>query len=95
MYVMYMYISMQYVQVHAYICVCMDSLTVSVVVVADAAVLYAYEQCLLCYGQCAEIWYEAALYLQRASETGVSFIAQHSSLPSPFTSRCIYFCMGG
>ena len=36
-----------------------------------AAVLYAYEQCLLCYSHCAEIWYEAALYLQRASETGV------------------------
>lgn len=35
------------------------------------AVLYAYEQCLLCYSHCAEIWYEAALYLQRASETGV------------------------
>ncbi|CAI7991638.1 Cleavage stimulation factor subunit 3 [Geodia barretti] len=33
-------------------------------------VLYAYEQCLLCYSHCAEIWYEAALYLQRASETG-------------------------
>lgn len=35
-------------------------------------VLYAYEQCLLCFGHCAEVWYEAALYLQRASETGVS-----------------------
>ena len=35
-------------------------------------VLYVYEQCLLCFGHCAEIWYEAALYLQRASETGVS-----------------------
>jgi cleavage stimulation factor subunit 3 len=33
-------------------------------------VLYAYEQCLLCYSHCAEIWYEAALYLQKASETG-------------------------
>lgn len=33
-------------------------------------VLYSHEQCLLCFGHCADIWYEAALYLQRASETG-------------------------
>ena len=92
---MYVHVHLYAVRAGAYICVCMDSLTISVVVVADAAVLYAYEQCLLCYGQCAEIWYEASLYLQRASETGVSFIAQLSSLPFPFTSRCISFCMGG
>ena len=35
-------------------------------------VLYAHEQCLLCFGHCADIWYEGALYLQRASEGGVS-----------------------
>lgn len=40
----------------------------------SGAVLYAYEQCLLCFGHCVEIWYEAALYLQRASETGVSVL---------------------
>ncbi|XP_064401775.1 cleavage stimulation factor subunit 3-like [Halichondria panicea] len=39
-------------------------------------VLYSYEQCLLCFGHCADIWYEAALYLQRASEAGVG---QHSA----------------
>ncbi len=36
--------------------------------------MYAHEQCLLCYGHCADIWYEGALYLQRASENGVSRI---------------------
>ena len=48
-----------------------NCLTPQIVVLVFASVLYAYEQCLLCYGYCAEIWYEAALYLQRASETGV------------------------
>lgn len=46
-------------------------------------VLYAYEQCLLCFGHCADIWYEAALYLQRASETGVS--SEYYSLMEPLT----------
>ena len=41
------------------------------------AVLYAYEQCLLCFGHCADIWYEAALYLQRASEAAVSIMLMH------------------
>ena len=45
-------------------------------------VLYAYEQCLLCYSHCAEIWYEAALYLQKASETGVSGFIFSSKLMS-------------
>ena len=34
-------------------------------------VLYAYNQCLLCFGFCPDIWYEAALYLQKACETCV------------------------
>ncbi len=34
--------------------------------------MYAYEQSLLCFGHCAELWYEAALYLQKASDAAVS-----------------------
>lgn len=54
-----------------------------------AAVLYAYEQCLLCYGHCAEIWYEAALYLQKASETGVSAYLQLLPHYSPDTLAAV------
>ena len=46
-------------------------------------VLYAYEQCLLCFGHCADIWYEAALYLQRASEAAVSLSLSLSLSLSP------------
>ena len=44
----------------------------SVLLPPSYPVLYAHEQCLLCFGHCADIWYEGALYLQRASESGVS-----------------------
>ncbi|XP_019857540.1 PREDICTED: cleavage stimulation factor subunit 3 [Amphimedon queenslandica] len=32
-------------------------------------VVYAYNQCLLCFGHCSDIWYELTLYLQRAGES--------------------------
>ena len=35
------------------------------------SVMYAYDQCLLCFGFCPDIWCEACFYLQRASEAGV------------------------
>ena len=35
-------------------------------------VVYAYNQCLLCFSFLPDIWYEAALFLQRASESIVS-----------------------
>jgi cleavage stimulation factor subunit 3 len=31
-------------------------------------VMYAYKQCLLCFAYCPDVWYDAALYLQKASE---------------------------
>lgn len=37
-------------------------------------VVYAYNQCLLCFGHCPDIWYELTLYLQRAGES-----VRHSS----------------
>ena len=39
-------------------------------------VMYAYEQSLLCFAYCPDLWYEAAAYLQRASESGDSQFSQ-------------------
>ena len=50
------------------------SLSLSLFPPCSTSVLYAYEQCLLCFGHCADIWYEGALYLQRASEAAVSTV---------------------
>lgn len=46
-------------------------------------VIYAYNQFLLCFGHCPDVWYEAALYLQRASDTRVCLI----------TYSCIYLSL--
>lgn len=35
-------------------------------------VIYVYNQCLLCFSFLPDMWYEATLFLQRASESGVS-----------------------
>jgi len=32
-------------------------------------VIYAYEQALLCLGFHADVWYEAALFMQEAAQT--------------------------
>jgi len=57
-----------------------------VAVFCSCTVLYSYEQCLLCFGHCADIWYEASLYLQRASEAGVS---PHTVTLTPHTLALI------
>ena len=54
---------------HVYVCsVCVY---VCDIIILYITVLYAYNQCLLCFGFCPDIWYEAALYLQKACETCV------------------------
>lgn len=56
--------------------------------------MYAYEQSLLCYAYCPDLWYEAAAYLQRASESGVRHYVCVGVAGCGFTSTGVWVWHG-